>query len=344
LRTNQPIAVGVIGLGRAGWDIHVKRLSGDGRFRVVAVSDIQKERCREAEAKFQCESFSDYRQLVKRAQCELVVVASQSVDHAKHCVAVLKSGRHAVVEKPMAMNTREAKRMIAASELANKKLFIHQNYRYNSDFRHIQEFIGSGLLGRVFEIRIRALGFARRSDWQTLQKFGGGNLNNTCPHFIDAALLLLDSPVRRLFTDLQLTTDVGDADDHAKIVFKGENGRVIDLEVSTSCAFSEPKWTVLGTAGTLRSDGASSEIKYFDPGLLEPLEINEGPPVGRAYGNGEVLPWIEKSVPSKATVPTDFYDNVFSVIRDGAKLDVTPQQVQEVIRIIEIAHRENSPL
>jgi Predicted dehydrogenases and related proteins len=129
-------------------------------------------------------------------------------------------------------------------------------------------------------------GFNRRNDWQTLQKFGGGNLNNTCPHFIDAALLLLGSPVKRIFTDLQLTTDVGDADDHTKILLKGENGRFIDLEVSTSCAFPEYKWTLLGTAGTLRSDGKESELKYFDPAELQPLTVNEGTPENRAYGSG----------------------------------------------------------
>lgn len=340
----KPIKVGVIGLGRAGWGIHVKRMRGDERFQITAVSDLQEERRQEAQSEFGCETFTDYQQFLKDADCELVVVASQSIDHGPHTIASLKSGRHVIVEKPMAMSTREATRMIKAAEDAGKKLLVHQNYRYNPDVRHIQEIIKSGILGRVFEIRIRVLGFARRNDWQTLQKYGGGNLNNTCPHFIDAALLLLDSPVKRMFSDLQLTTDVGDADDHAKIILKGENGRLIDLEVSTSCAFTEPKWTVLGTAGTLRSDGKTSELKYFDPKQLKPLQVNEAPPSGRRYGNDDVLPWQEETRPSVAEVTSDFYDNVHAVIRHRKKMDITPEHVREVIRVIETAHRENPPL
>jgi len=343
-KKSKPLKAGVIGLGRAGWNIHVSRMRNDARFQITAVSDLEAARCEEAREEFGCETFSDWKQLLKNADCELVVVASQSVDHGPHTIAALKSGRHVVVEKPMALSVSEATRMIKASETAGKKLFVHQNFRYHPDIRHIQEIIKSKVLGRVFEIRIRQFSFARRNDWQTLQKFGGGNLNNTCPHFIDAALLLLDSPVKTLFTDLQLTTDVGDADDHAKIILKGENGRVIDLEISTSCAWGEPKWTLLGTNGTLRSDGETSEIKYFDPKKLKPLKVNEAPPSARQYGSGEVLPWQEETRPSVADVPSDFYDNVFAVIRKDIKMDISPESVREVIRVIETAHRQNAPL
>lgn len=339
-----PVKVGVIGLGRAGWHIHIARLRDDPRFCVSAVNDTQEERLHQAQTELGSQTFSDYDDFLKNADCELVIIASQSVDHATHTIKALESGRHVVVEKPMAMDTAEAQRMIDAAQAAGRELFVHQNYRYSPDLRHIQDVIQSGLLGRVFEIRIRVLNFARRNDWQTLQKFGGGNLNNTCPHFIDASLVLLEAPLKMMFADLQLTTDVGDADDHAKIILKGENGRVIDLEVSTSCAFTEPQWTVLGTAGTLRSDGETSEIKYFDPAELKPLEVEEGAPANRGYGNAEELPWREETRSSLAEVPTDFYDNVFAVLRNDAPMDILPEQVMEVMRVIEKAHLENTPL
>lgn len=341
---NTPVKVGVVGLGRAGWGIHVRRMRDDKRFQITAVSDLQEDRLNEAKAEFGCQTFTNIDDLLRDGDIDVVAIASQSVDHAAHAIAVLNSGRHVIVEKPMAMNVEEADAMIEAAKASGKKLFVHQNYRYHADVQHIKEVIDSGILGNVFEIRIRALHFSRRNDWQTLQKFGGGNLNNTCPHFIDAALLLLDSPVKRIFTDLQLTTDVGDADDHTKILLKGENGRFIDLEVSTSCAFPEYKWTLLGTAGTLRSDGKTSEIKYFDPAELQPLTVNEGTPENRAYGSGDVLPWKEETRPSTTEVPTDFYDNVYAVLHEGAAMDITPEEVREVMRVIETAHKENPPL
>src|SRR5687768_13072941 len=180
-----PIKVGVMGLGRAGWDIHVARLRKDERFQITAVADFLEERRREAEDSFGCTSHADFNSLLREADCELIVIASPSVDHTPQSIAALKSGRHVVVEKPMALGTAGATRMIKAAEAADKKLFVHQNYRYNQDVRHVQEIIKSGILGKVFEIRIRVLHFTRRNDWQTLQKYGGGTLNNTCPHIID---------------------------------------------------------------------------------------------------------------------------------------------------------------
>lgn len=343
-RKVRPISVGVIGLGRAGWDIHVKRLRGDERFKIVAVTDFQTDRLKEARDEFGCQTFASFDEILKGSDCELVVVASQSVAHGPQAIAAFKAGRHVVTEKPMAMSVAEASRMIRASEAADKKLFVHQNYRYHGDVQHILDIIKSKVLGDVFEVRIRLLSFSRRNDWQTLQKYGGGCLNNTCPHFIDAALLILDSPVAKMFSDLKLTTDVGDADDHVKVLLKGENGRVVDLEVSTSCAFSESKWTLLGTRGTLRSDGKTSELKYFDPRKLKPLKVYETPPEGRKYGSGDVIEWIEETRPTSAEIQSDFYDNVFDVLRKNKKQEITPESVREVIRVIEKAHRDNAPL
>jgi len=341
----KPIKVGVVGLGRAGWNIHVKRMRGDQRFIITDVCDLEKSRLKEANEEFGCNTFNDFDDFLKNAECELVVIASQSVAHAPQSIAALKSGRDVLVEKPMSITSAEATKMIKAAQAADKKLFVHQNYRYHADVQYLRELLDGKLLGDVFEIRVRALGFNRRSDWQTLQKFGGGTLNNTCPHFIDTALLLLGAPVKQQFSDLKHTVDAGDADDHVKIVLKGENGRVIDLEISTTCAFSETKWTVLGTAGTLKSDGSTSTIKYFDPKKLKPLKVSEDPAEGRKYGNSDKIPWkeaIEPSVPKKPS--GDYYDNVWRVLRYGADQDVKPEEVYDVMRVIEKAHKDNPGL
>src|SRR3546814_2848382 len=76
------------------------------------------------------------------------------------------------------------------SKAAERSLFIHQNYRFFPEFTHLRDVIDSGILGRLYHVRMYSSQFARRNDWQTLAKNGGGVLNNTCPHFIDQALQL----------------------------------------------------------------------------------------------------------------------------------------------------------
>jgi len=337
----RPIKAAVIGLGRAGWNIHVKRMRGARAFQITAVADREPGRLKEARNEFGCETYTDRQSLLKKADAEVVVVATPSSDHAADSIAALRSGRHVIVEKPMATSVADARKMVRAAKKAGKKLFVHQNYRYQPSILHILEMIRSKKLGSIFEIRCRVLTFARRNDWQTLAKYGGGALNNTGPHFVDAGLLMLGSPVVEQFSDLKLTTDVGNVEDHAKLVLKGANGRVFDLEISTSCAFREPTWTLLGNCGTLVSDGATSQIKCFDPKKLKKLKVDEAPPSERQYGSGDVLPWKEYETPSVAKKKGDFYDNVVDVLRRRRKQEITPESVVEVIRVIENAHKAN---
>ena len=229
-----PIRYGVVGLGRAGWNIHVNDLRGRADARIVAVADPVAERREQAAAEFSCQTYTKLSQLLKNADVEVVIVATPSVAHGPDTKKSLVSGKHVVVEKPMAMSLREADSMIAAAEKARKKLFVHQNYRFLTEFTHLRETINSGILGRIFHIRYCSTSFARRNDWQTLAKNGGGILNNTCPHPIDQVLQLIGGKVTQVFGDLQQIASAGDVEDYVKILMRADNGCTADLEISTA--------------------------------------------------------------------------------------------------------------
>ena len=335
----KPLKVGVVGLGRSGYSIHIARMRGDDRFEVTAVTDWLPERREEVQQELGCAVYPDHTALMKGADAEVVVVATYSDTHPSISKDALRSGRHAICEKPIADSVQAARSMLQTAEKTGKKLLAHHNYRFYPETRHLLEVVKTKRIGEVFEVRMRALDFSRRNDWQTFQKFDGGVLNNTCPHFLDIGLQLLEAPVTDIFCDLQLISDVGDAEDHVKVVLRAENGRVYDLEVSTSCKFPEPKWTVLGSCGTLVSDGKTSKIAWFDPRELGKLEPSEAPPPGRIYGNDDVIPWQEEEVPSVGPSIGDFYDSVWAVLREGKPLVVKPEEALEVVRVTQAAKR-----
>jgi len=332
------IKAAVVGLGRSGYSIHVRRMKDDERFRVTAIADWLPERAAEVADEVGCAVYPDYQALLRDADADVVVVASYSDTHPEIAKAALRSGRHAICEKPMADSLPAARSMVQAAEKSGKKLLVHHNNRFARDVRHILDVIRTKRIGDVFEIRMRALGFSRRNDWQTLRKYAGGVLNNTGSHYIDAGLQFLASPVRDVFCDLKLISDVGDAEDHVKVLLRAENGRVYDMEVSTSCRTSEPKWTVLGSCGTLVSDGKTSKIEWFDSKKLAKLRPIETPPL-RRYGNDDVIPWQSEEVPSVGPSIGDFYDNVWAVLRERKKMVVTPEQAVEVVRISDACRR-----
>lgn len=326
-----PVRTAVIGLGRAGWSIHVAGIKGRSDYKIVACVDPDAERRKEAEQTLGCRTFASLEEFLKDpGDAELVIVATASHQHTPMSIQALKAGFHVLTEKPMAISLKEAAKMMQAAKKAKKLFTIHQNYRCQAEVHQALSVMHSGILGKVFYIKMQWTGFSRRNDWQTLRKFGGGTLNNTCPHSIDIALQLMESPVVDVWGDLQAVVTAGDAEDHVKILMRGKNGRVIDHEVTSACAAPQSKLVVMGDLGTMWRDGDDYVIKYLDPKTLPKLSvISDLSVAGRKYGvQGESLQWQEKRVPaSPPEMKVDFYGELYKSVREGKKPFIKPEEV-----------------
>lgn len=337
---SKPITAGVVGLGRIGWGHHARILSQNPAFKLTACVDPLEDRRKEAESTYRCATFADIKEFLASGLAELAVICTRSVDHCAHTLAALRAGLHVVVEKPMAMNTKEADRMMAAAKKARRVLTVNQSQRANGQMRFIREVMDSGILGDVFWMRFTRHSFMRRNDWQMLKKYGGGYMNNNGAHSIDFSLLLLDSPVQDVWATLKHTVGAGDGDDFMKVVLRGRNGRVIEVEESYACAFPQPAWLVCGTTGTLQIADKQAVIKYFDPKKVKPIAVVDAAPEGRRYGNDDVLPWEEKTVEVKPATPyPDFYENLAGAIRRRGKLLITPESVRKQLHVLELARK-----
>lgn len=334
---NQPIRYAVAGLGRSGWNIHVNQIAPRQDAELVAVVDPLRERRQEAADKFGCQIYETFEPMLSQKDVNVVVVATPSAAHAPNSIAALEAGKHVICEKPMAMHQDEADQMIQAAEANNRHLFIHQNYRFQSVFTHLQEVIDSGIIGRLYHIRNYNNDFSRRDDWQTLARNGGGVLNNKCTHNLDMIMQLLGGKVVEVMGDLQQIASGGDVEDHAKAFLKADNGCTADMEVTSAqnIAAQMPAWILCGTSGTLTSDGNQSTIRWFDPEEAGQVEVIEGAAKNRAYGSSaKPIDWQEKVVESKGPNIGNFYDNVTAVLQERSEMYVTPQSVREVLRVM----------
>ena len=334
---NQPIRYGIAGLGRSGWNIHANQIRSRSESKLVAVVDPIKERRQEAIDEFSCRAYENFESMLEHGDLDVVVVATPSVDHARNSIAALEAGKHVICEKPMAMNLVEADLMIQTAENYNQHLFIHQNYRFQSIFTHLQEVINSGVLGDLYHIRNYNSNFARRDDWQTLAKNGGGVLNNKCTHNLDMIMQLMGGKVETIMGDLQQIASGGDVEDHVKAFLKADNGCTADMEVTSAqnIATQLPTWILCGTTGTLTNDGKQSTIRWFDPSEAGEVVVVEGAAKDRAYGSStKPIDWHEKIVPAQGPNIGSFYDNVTAVLQEDAKVYVTPQSVREVLRVM----------
>ncbi len=346
-KVKNPVRVGIVGLGRIGWSHHAQALMQHGGFEVVAVCDIEAARLDEAKAATGCATYTRFEDLLKDEAVELVIVATQSIDHEPMSIAASKAGKHVLCEKPAAQSAAGIKRMIAAAKKAGMVLTMHHNYRLNPEFLYVREVIQSGILGQVIRIKRRNQGFGRRNDWQVLRKYGGGMTGNWGIHLVDQCLQLLDSDVADVWGDVKQVFNPGDAEDDIKAIIRGASGMTLDIDMNSANAAPEPSWVVAGNCGTLWIQGGKAHLKFFDPKKLPKITVNDQHFAHeRKYGvqpNPDAIPWQEREeeIAPKKKYPS-YYDNLFDAIRKGKELVVEPESALRTYEVLDRI-RKGSP-
>ena len=339
------IKVGIWGLGRAGLSMHSTELEKySDLYEIVAGFDTTPERNKLFTEKTGAKAFADEDAFLNNPDVEMISIATRSPDHVAHCEKALAAGKYVFLEKPIAITYASGLKLLELDKQYPGKLYLRQNRRFEAPFNHIQEIIASGILGDVYEIKLCRHSFQRRSDWQTIIECGGGQLNNWGPHIIDHALQFLNYKVKDVWSDLKKIAAVGNAEDHLKIVFRGEDGRIVDMEISGGVAIAQSEYTVYGTRGALTCTGNDIKLRYAEPDqVFQKIEAYPGnPPLEGGFVNGyadlEAIRWVEEEIEVNPSIPTDthsIWPAMYKSIREGAKFPVSTEEGVAVVKVIE---------
>lgn len=340
---SNPIKIGIVGLGRAGWGMHFGEI-GDktDMFNIVACCDIIPERNEALKNRVGCKTYPCIEELVKDPEIELVDIATRSCDHYRHAKLALMSGKNVLLEKPACVTVDELNDLLS---IANKpgfpRIFFRQNRRFEEGFKEVKRLIDSGILGNVFEIRLSQSCYDRRNDWQTLSKYNGGQMLNWGPHLIDHALQFLSSPVERLNTNSILGAAAGDCEDHFSINLTGENGRFATVTISGCDALAYGRtYTALGSKGAVTMNESIIKLKYIDPEqYLPPVVADETTPANEWGKTGTfeaaVDPvWIEKEYSVPADNLSVFWVHLYEAFRNNKPFPIKDSEVIALMQVI----------
>jgi predicted dehydrogenase len=224
-----------------------------------------------------------------------------------------------------------------------RKLYVRQNRRFDLPFLQAMEIVKSGKIGKLFAVQLRQGGFQRRADWQTLKKFGGGQLLNWGPHLVDWGLQFVGGKAASVWSDLKRIAAAGDAEDHVKLLIRGQTGIVADIEISGAMAITQPPWILMGTTGTLVIDAKNQcKLKYFDPKGLPKLKASGETPTGRGgshFSGSDEIKWIEEEFPAAPANVMNFWVELYKSIRKGSAFPITLAQARENMRVISLAKK-----
>jgi phthalate 4,5-cis-dihydrodiol dehydrogenase len=184
--------IGVIGLGRAG-TLMLGAMARHPDILVTAAADRYRDHLDRFQEDFGGLAFDDAAALCASPEVDAVYVASPHKYHVEHAVLAAQSGKHVLVEKPMALALEDCDRMIDAAEQAGVVLMVGHTASFNPGVQKMRQLIASGEVGRLALITASAYTdflYRPRRPEELATEQGGGIMFNQVPHQVDAARLV----------------------------------------------------------------------------------------------------------------------------------------------------------
>jgi scyllo-inositol 2-dehydrogenase (NADP+) len=319
------IRVGIAGMGRSGEEMHAKYVGESDGFQLEAISDMTAARLAASKKRLKAKkAYASYDELLHDEAVELVVVATPSQAHCEMVLAAFERGKHVLVEKPVALSLDEFERMEESARKHGLVFACFHNRRWDGDYLRVRTIIADGLLGDVFDIQSRCIGYGPglrtfgvqefRPQWRAEKAYGGGQLYDWGSHLIDQVLMMVPSKVETVYGDLKSLMWSDEVDDHFKVLIKFEDGTTAEIESSADCRMPLPRWFVTGTKGALSSTWHELHVRSENVDIADEIILSSFPNEWPA-----------------------FYENLAQVIRTGAELAVKPEEVKRTVAVIDAA-------
>ncbi|MEN6643298.1 MAG: Gfo/Idh/MocA family oxidoreductase [Armatimonadia bacterium] len=345
------IRLGAWGLGRIG-SVHLRHFAAQtDMYEVVAGCDVEPPKVAGLVADYGCAGYTNAEDLLADPNVELVIIATRSLTHVADALQALAAGKFVLLEKPIAMSHCEIEQLRQADRNYPGKLFFLHNHRFEPAMQQIFGIVRSGLLGDLIQVKLcRHHAFSRRADWQAYLRYGGGQLNNWGSHIIDHAMQFIGGPVKDIWGNLKGVNTIADAETHVKVVLTGENGIVVDLEISNNVALPGPLCTVYGSRGSLVcEDEKHIRLRYLDPGFEfgEATASTGSPPLNGGHWGDTDLPWrdetqtVEPETNMWVYVEIETAQHLYRTLREGVPFPIANADALEVSRIIQVVKCQN---
>ncbi len=148
----EPVRLGIIGCGIAAHELHWPALEKlQDKFRIVMVCNHTEEKARDfAEMAGGVPYTLDYRELLKNKEIEAVDIALPIHLNYEAVKNAIRSKKHVIVEKPLAANLDEAKKMAAYEKRYPRVLMVAENYRYSPLYKRVKALIKEGAIGELY--------------------------------------------------------------------------------------------------------------------------------------------------------------------------------------------------
>jgi len=261
------IKVGVIGLGMGR--SHLEAYLSLPQTKVIGVCDIWRERLEEVKKEYSLEyATTDYRELLRREDIDLVSIATPDYLHYQMCIEALKNGKHVLCEKPMVSTIEEAVSLVREVKKSGKKFMVGQVCRYAPGFRMAKHLIEEGEIGELFFVEseyahdytfVEGVGGWRKDALRRREPFLGGGC-----HAVDLLRWIAGDPEEVFAYANHKVLKDWPVDDCTIAIFRFPKEVLGKVFVSIGCRRPYTMRSVFyGDKGTIIADNTSPEILIY---------------------------------------------------------------------------------
>lgn len=322
-----PARLAVLGAGAIAQIVHLPTLAQMSGVQVTGVCDVDRQKARAIATRFGVPRVYDADDDVFEDDAvQGVIICTPSHLHEEQAIAALESGKHVLVEKPLAFTPAGAERVVEAAERAGRSVMVALNNRYRADLRALKSFTTTRELGDIFLVKggqlnrkVRVI----RPTWRhRVATAGGGALMDLGVQVLDLCLWLLDYPdVRRVVCRTHAGEGM-EVEDAAAVFLEVAGGGIVSVEVTWSLMAARDRQylQLLGTRGS---------------GSILPLSVQKE----MEHGLLDVTPQIP---PGRSNIYTMTYreqlDQFVGVIAGAIEVALPREQIQ-LMEILALAYR-----
>jgi UDP-N-acetylglucosamine 3-dehydrogenase len=246
----------VIGVGSMGRH-HARVYTELSPTTLVAVADVSEENAHAIAGTYGVRAYTDYERLLAEEQPDLVTVAVPTSMHCEVAGAVMESGAHVLVEKPIAATVEESQTLIEQAEALGRTLMVGHIVRFDPAIQALKAHLDAGELGHIFQIACRRVGPfpARIRDV--------GVVVDLAPHDLDVMRFISGEEPVRVYANTQQQIHTAH-EDLVTGMLHFANGLTGILEINWLTPTKVREVVVLGERGMFRADSLTQDLYFYE--------------------------------------------------------------------------------
>jgi len=282
--SRERLRIGVIGCGRIA-QAHLSAIKAlKEAARLIAVADVDEKKAREAKERFGAKlSTPRFEDLLQNREIEAVIIALPNHLHHPVSIASATAGKHVLVEKPMALNMKQATEMVEAAKQNNITLMVGQSRRFCDAVFALQRNLPQ--IGQLFRIIISFLVHFPSPPtewWRRSGEAGGLVILLQGSHSLDSILTWMKKMPQQVFASSARRNLQWEGEDEADIFLSFDGGELASVHLSLNTYPALHEAILVGTKGAMRLQEYATGKPF---GFGYRLDLN-----GKRIISGEQIP------------------------------------------------------